>query len=470
MTSSKSIRSKIDKAEPVFESCWETLTSLKKLAPDAKNFMRFQADLADALFVLEEEYLDVIRKRDALITTKAKVTQNYFGKHIRTLKSYQQAIQDAMDIGRSLGDAFAWFFYIKSQPLIEQHFKHSEVRHLAPGIGGRGEVEFIRNVRFEGHFVLYHGITTFLRVGDISIVDLEMLRVIALGELKSKKTGHNKITVSLHLIGKKSSSHFWDNLRPGSKRSTKTPLNTPSALSAKIQKQLKKQMTTMSQTILEPKVDLHKRLEQAMHIREINQLADTVRHKRWAFQQVQDGLLLVASRPHRASSLSGRLLSKISGTEVAKRFRGLPDRVVHLCEKGSTENSIWIGRLETKMSLGFMPLFWCDIDLGLLRSLHFRETHLVSIYNPVHFFKKLRNVGFQIEITRRDRKEEYRVSKQIGPLRCEIESFAFFLGLVQHQLFREEKILEILETITGSIKDPEKYTKGRIQISMAHFF
>jgi len=467
--SSKLIRLKIDKAEAAFLSCWDTLIKWKQRAPDATKFLNFQSDLADALFMLEETYQQLIQARDQLIASKNKVTQKYFDKRIRTLKSYQEAIRTSMDIGRSMGDAFAWFFYMKSPSLIEEHFKHPAVRHLSTGIGGRGELEFVRNVRLKGCLILYHGITTFLRIGDISILDVKTHRIVALGELKSQKSGDRAIAITMHLIGNKNCVSLFESPSPRQEEAISLSPSHTSALQDKINKQLKKQAKAMSDAIKEPKIDSELKIDQSMHIKEIDDLAATISRKRQAFQRLHDGLLLVAVRPYRSRSLSGRFLSKTPSNRIIQRLQGVEAYAVQLCEQNSSENSLRISSIEPTISLGFMPLFWCPIDSMLLRSFYFHETILMSIYNPVHLFAKLRNAGFQIEITRDDRGEKYRVSKRAGAFVAQIENFEFFLWLIQYQFFREEKVIEMIQSIATSAEKGDITANTKVQMHIARF-
>src|SRR5207344_325451 len=55
------------------------------------------------------------------------------------------------------------------------------------GIGGLGEIEFIRNNPTMGeNVVLYHGITNLLRYGDVSLINVRTFDVAAIAELKTK--------------------------------------------------------------------------------------------------------------------------------------------------------------------------------------------------------------------------------------------------------------------------------------------
>src|SRR5207237_18409 len=72
------------------------------------------------------------------------------------------------------------------------------------GVGGIGEREFLRRFpALDGAMVLHHGITTLLRIGDVSLIDLRTLRVRAIGEIKTakSKTDERQLSITLSLIG-----------------------------------------------------------------------------------------------------------------------------------------------------------------------------------------------------------------------------------------------------------------------------
>ena len=61
---------------------------------------------------------------------------------------------------------------------------------MPPGFGGIGETMFMKNVRMFGEYmVIYHGMTTILRIGDITFIDLKKLKVAGIGEIKGRFAG-----------------------------------------------------------------------------------------------------------------------------------------------------------------------------------------------------------------------------------------------------------------------------------------
>jgi hypothetical protein len=197
------VRQLIDDAEKSYRECWSTLISMKTgVGLDGPAILGFQPTLASALFRLDDGYRQLIQAQKLTISKKAGVKEEAFRKRMRAISEDLTALARTMKIGRNIGDAFAWIFIKEDQAMIEKHFHHPPNPHTPPGIGGRGELEFVRQFRpTTGFLMLYHGVTSFLRVGDVSFIDLKSNRVTAIGELKSKPDGPGKLEVALVILG-----------------------------------------------------------------------------------------------------------------------------------------------------------------------------------------------------------------------------------------------------------------------------
>jgi hypothetical protein len=72
---------------------------------------------------------------------------------------------------------------------------------LPPDLGAAGERILLENLRgVGGKFMLYHGLTSLLRIGDFSFVDMTSLRVACLAELKTTRIDPHRINLSLSMI------------------------------------------------------------------------------------------------------------------------------------------------------------------------------------------------------------------------------------------------------------------------------
>src|SRR5207249_3075283 len=148
---------------------------------------RLQSTLADALYKIEERRQLIGRRQKTLVARKDRYDARWFTAQMRSLGRRATALTALTEIGKSIGDAFVWFFYHRSQPLLQHHLRRPSPGRIPTGIGGRGELEFVRRTHLPNHFLLYHGVTSFLKIGDVSFVDRRTLEVVAIGELKSQQ-------------------------------------------------------------------------------------------------------------------------------------------------------------------------------------------------------------------------------------------------------------------------------------------
>lgn len=190
-TSKTAITKVLDEVEVELKRCWRTLAAMKDEPYDeryAYELIDFQSVLAPAIFRLNDSYVLLAQAKKLAVSRKRQVNAEWFRTRMRSIAKYQHAIKTVISIAKALGDSFAWIFYQRERELITRHLERERLDHTPPGIGGRGELEFIKQVKhIDGQLVLFHGITTFLRLGDISLIDLGTRTVTALGELKTKQ-------------------------------------------------------------------------------------------------------------------------------------------------------------------------------------------------------------------------------------------------------------------------------------------
>ena len=169
----ETVKGVISIAEKSLKDCWSKLTLLQSNTTSKKDwfdaFFSFQPDLFKVLVELESFYNEVCEIERDLISKKAIIIK-IFPEQMQKHERYKRVLDGIIDIGKTLGDAFAWIFYQHNRPLLKKHYEHEFIPRLPSRLGGRGEVEFIRNHQVFGrYFVLSHSITTFLREGDYNI-------------------------------------------------------------------------------------------------------------------------------------------------------------------------------------------------------------------------------------------------------------------------------------------------------------
>jgi hypothetical protein len=464
------LRAGIDEAGQSFGECWQTLVAMKGLAKlDGNALLAFQPNLAAALFKLDDLYRKLIENRKVLIRNKSSYSTPRFTLRMRWIANDLRGVRSAIDIGRSLGDAFAWMFYKHDQPLLEQHFKQPLNPHTPPGIGGIGELEFIRQARPAGFFMLYHGITTFLRIGDVSFYDLETGRVASTAELKSRRVAPGRLTVTAHVMGKPGKKiPFVDPntmVRPENNRPKQSVGDFEFA------KRLETQMKRIEETVL-PEPPTHKsELLDAYHIDEVSKFGRELVSNGLAYQQIGKGLLLAGSHTYRGRSLSSRIFSKASDKSVVKRMRRFPEYAIQIADPALTDNSIIFSPLDHAVRIGSPPLFWFPCDIDFLEALYFLRITAVSVYNPAHLFKELRSRGCEV-IARHNANgvPAFEVTKKMPNAIMGIEQFDFFLRLIQQRFMREEKVLEVLEKGLTQLPQLNPGGAARLEYGFIHLF
>jgi hypothetical protein len=470
LPSRRRVRACIDDAEKAFTQCWQTLVAMKSLKPDAKEMFQFQPTLATALFKLDEMYRRLTEARKRLIRDKASHPAAWFERRMRSSDKDLKGLRSAMDVGRSLGDAFAWLFYKQDQPLLERHFKQPLNPHTPAGIGGIGELEFVRQARPVGFFMLYHGITTFLRIGDVSFYDFASGRISSIGELKSTPIEPGRLTVTVHVTGK-----IGDKI-PFVSSTSKSEVTEPLPTRAghrDFEDRLKKQLKIAAELSRSEGASGKACLLDAYHMNEFGLFARELSERGIAYQQVGQGLLIAGAVAFRGRSLAGRIFSKTSEKSVLKRMQKITQHVTALADPTLPDNSIHFSELDNRVRLGWPPLFWYPCEADFLEALYFQRLMLATVYNPAHLFKRLRALGYQVvlEAAKDGGPPAVKVTKKSpNGVMMRVEHFDFFLRLIQHRFMREERIVEMLAAGDREAPQIGPGEAARVQFGFVHVF
>lgn len=203
MITREEVRSAVNDAALKFEECWSFLASMKRgrLLPEGEglSILQFQSLLAQAIFNLSSLYRRMATEKESWIGRKKHISTLWFRRRMRFLDSQQTITRQSILIGKSLGDGFAWFFYQNNRQYLLEHLKQPEQLLIPSGVGGAAELEVVKQLPVtNGQFLLYHGITSILRLGDFSLVEINGgLRVVSVGEIKAGKPSDGKLDVVL---------------------------------------------------------------------------------------------------------------------------------------------------------------------------------------------------------------------------------------------------------------------------------
>jgi len=316
MISVETVKGAIDNAERDFQKCWEILATMKcgPISSEfGEQFLTFQPILGLALFRLDEFYLSVQNEKRTTIANKRKTDPAWFTARMREFDGFRASIESALVVGRSLGDAFAWFFYRKSQTRITPHLRHRPITHIPTGVGGQAELAFLSRIRDAGYVVIYHGITSFLRIGDLSFLDLRSGEVVALGELKARKVKSGEMEVTLHMIGTDRNRVPFSSADVVLSSSRLEDPEVPKDFVQRLERQICEtrgalNMSEASQPSMTPADNSEpSSVYDAHEVGALKSLADTLEKSDVAYEQAGSGLLLVRLNVLPERSLSERL-------------------------------------------------------------------------------------------------------------------------------------------------------------------
>lgn len=443
-----------DRVEKKYLQCWEILSSIKTKADSSITI--FQGLLCEALIELSRGYRNIHQARQALIKRKSHLSKKYFTNRQRVLERRQKDIIAAIGIGRTMGDAFVWPFFHNDRELLEEHSKHQYSVQMPPGFGGIGEMMFMKNVRLFGEYmVIYHGITTILRIGDITFIDLKKIKVAGIGEIKTSPLNKNELNISIimNFTNKSLPAKL-----PKAKKSKKTKAaidKLPNSMKDRLKRQMHKISDTLSiDEVQKPKTNLKRYLK--FYYREFDELLNNSKLNTFSYSQFGDGLLCAVYRQNKRSMYAA--ISSKSLKDINSRLDEMIPRTEKLLLKGSQLNNIKISFLMYTdegipwLMPGAKPLFWWPINIEMIRRIIFHECLVVSIYNPAHLLNSLKKRGYVI-IQKEGKRLDFKIERIIDKKRMVYENFWFFFELITQSLIRES---EILEMILSSAKEVQE--------------
>jgi hypothetical protein len=470
--SRKRICDAIDEADASFQRCWSTLAQLKEGELDATwrdQFAAFQYTLARALFRLDDLYRSVAGEERGLISRKGSLSASWFTRTMERLKTYGEALKQAMRIGKRLGDSFAWLFYQREAGMIRKHLEHPGNLHTPPGIGGRGELGFIKHVPIvDGHIVVYHGITNFLRIGDISFIDLRTLKLTAIGELKTKQEGDRYVS-SIFLLGDKDLPKQFPSMRP---RSRKQPRSGHKDKLPKVKSdQLERQMRKMGEVLDESLSDKRHVVREKSNLERLEELLGELRSDKLTYRRIDDGLTAFGIKQPRKTKLSSRLLPRRTAN-VSHLAEGVETYILELMTPDLSINSLQQITLRTGYVPGQTPLLWSPLPAALLKPLVFEEAFVSLLFNAAPLIQKLRARGYEVELDAKRKPE--RIIRRRGERALGFEGMWYLLDLIRYQCFSEDAVIHMIDQVF-ELMDQELDRDGasahrRIEIDFQQFF
>ena len=444
------VKSLIDDAEREYIECWKLLCKMRsaKSSFTGEDMLSFQPRLAEMIFRLSSMYRSLHQEKRNFIGKKLHLVNQWFVNRLRLIKQYQDAISTTIAIGKSLGDSFAWIFYHNEPKHLARHLNHEKIFFTPPGVGGIGELEFIKRIQIiDEHLIIYHGITDILRLGDFSIVDLRNFKLAAIGELKTRQSSPNDFNLSMTITG--TSEKLINALRRQvgdlqQPNQAAIPEILPDDMKRRLDKQVKE--IGNSFRVNKPKTSLDSEISTNFNMVEMLFEGNA---KLTSCKTCNSQVLIRV--PQSGKGLWERITTM---TEVDLSELDLVEQVKHIIVDESDDNALHIAVIhnpspDIKSIPGFMPLFWSPLDTSLVEELLFLKSIMVSIFNPGPLIQGIRRLGFDVQINN----GKYTITRSSNGQSATLEGASYFMNMIITQFISEESVLDILrQTISATEK------------------
>lgn len=318
---------------------------------------------------------------------------------------------------------------------LEKHYTHPDNGLFVSGIGGRGEIEFIKaHPVIDGYLVVYHAITHMLRIGDFSLCSLNG-KVIGIGEIKSEYVEEQIIlassvymssSVELNVVTEKGEEIFG------------------SSKKEKVQKQLKNQDALLKsgfQNSMQEKTKMnaqHSLITKAYNCKECI-----------AYSENMDIAIIVIKEEYdKAEDFAELLDEKL-------------DNIIEKLIKDSVLNNIRIVQIGKEYSPYRKPIIWWNISDNIIMDILFNKIIIVSIANFASYYEFLIAKGFCVEI----KENKVAIGKKCGEYISELENFEMIEDLIMHEMYAQEDVAIMVSNIVENVFS-QSYGEAIVRISV----
>ncbi|WP_421774630.1 hypothetical protein [Gracilimonas sp.] len=473
MITKQNVREIFDSAETTFNSCWDILANIKEnehITHD--DIISFQPNLAKELFQIDKLYHELSQERNYYIGRKNNLSTDWFENRLKKISVYQKGLKGLLSTGLMLGDSFAWIFYAKNRDHLSKHYQQGLNIHFPPGIGGIGELEFISKIPIiNNHIVIYHELTSFLRLGDVSLINMEDFSLTAIGELKSSTEDGETVNISFTAIagGKDKYEILENDLNNFNKQIPLSENRQKRKMPHKVKQRLERQVNKIGKSLNE-EIDIQKEetVESKDLIEKVSILCKEVLKDRYSNKEIDQGLLLFGFK-NQKRSLFSKFLNPVSKNYL-KIMDNYADEVLSIMKKDSSHNYLFLYEPfkpdEYFLEPGMIPLFHWPLDIELIRALIFKNINLISTYNPVNLIEKLKEKGFDINEDSNSKYGFYITKKLDNNRFAKIEGFFHLLRLIGAHFFSEDSILEMLLVFDNRNEEKFKDKDGSYAVDL----
>lgn len=459
--SKASIARLIDNVETVFLSCCKTVLIIETGSTKeslSQDIVEFQPKLLTAISKLDDFYRGIKQEEKRLISRKASLNLDWFQRRMAHLANFREALREAMFVGRSIGDGFAWLFYERDRELVEKHLKHDYQPLLPPKIGRLGEKVVLDAFRYvDDHFQIYHGITTFLRMGDCSFVNLKTMRVAAIGEIKTVPLSESEYSMSLSLVAQTQEA------LPSFDSIISKKVHKGQKLNPKMEARLKRQVKQIGDAIskesqMSPK-NVIDSVQNEFYFDAVEDAILKSSEDSITTRKASEGMVVLAIKISKNGKLSDTLLSK-SDLKNSSQFDGIEEVANKIAVPNKSGNSLHL------TSIGFgqenvinrpdrFPFVLWPINNQALEDVMFGRVMIITLFNPLPFCLALESRGFKVTKTHKSWPSS--AHKTLGKRHIKLENLSYYMNLILHAGMTEGSVLSLIDQ---SMEAAEKEFKG----------
>ena len=425
----KDIISIINKAQDNYEKCWDLLATLKtdyqNINSQSDVLYSFQYLLAASIYSLEVKFEEV--------SIEIKKEVNQIRKE--SFREYRKRLQLVSEVGRSLGDAFVWIFYQFDRELLTKQYVHRRNPPFRKTNGYRAELNFIqKSPIIEKKIVLYHGITTILRVGDISIFCEKEKKIIGIAEIKSKPIVNNIQSMTLHFVLRKEGFDFINSIPQRSGGNEESDDDLCQKARDRLNRQLNEITNSLNNKI---KKESSNTIENKFNFERFNDFLSS----NIVSGQIYDslvGLKLTSKHKKISSYLFNTNLNEKNIEKI------LPD--VHEILLPDGQNKLNISQFHINKdnriisTPGFPPTFWYPININILKRIYFLNLSIFTVYNSHVLEDKFSKIGFMIC-------NDGKLKRENGKFTHEIPKLDYYHHLVQNHVMDDDYIVGLLRDV-----------------------
>ncbi|OIR12663.1 hypothetical protein GALL_57300 [mine drainage metagenome] len=472
----KNICETIDTIQGEYSLLFDNLILLKNFKSqkfNAQMIFEFQYKLGCSLFQLASIRNQIILEEKKLIAKKGKVEIKWFISKMQLFKKFKNGIDNCITIGKSLGDAFVWHFYQFNLPELFKNLEHEEIKIFPIGAGGIGELKFIQKYfAFNNHFVILHGISNLLRIGDISFISMKDFRLTSIGEIKTKKMGNNKVNISITAIDAIGRNFLQEQNLPDI-QVTENNFYKDYFDPERFKRQIEKTKKYLSSNIRNEN-DENKIFYDNYHVQEFEEAIALLKNKPFNIKKVSSSLLYVTFKTS-SKKISKRMFIKEDANILKKHEKEIENDIISIYDEAIPNYPIRFGsihydkNLSTNILIGASPLFWYPIKPEILKEIYFQNIFCLTLFNPTKLYSSLNTMG--INFMKDESTGKYFLGKKLDIGIMRLEYFNYFLILIENLLHTQDAVISIINEVVSLAESKKmEFPNAKMQTEILHLF